>query len=64
MNDDDKREQRMLYNIANSIIRYQRITFKKRQLMKRRAKNVEYYFTNNRRVIDRVKRDKFNATRY
>jgi len=32
----------------------------KRTIMKRRANNVDYYFTNNRRVIDRVKFARFN----
>lgn len=36
------------------------IRVQKRQLMKRRINNVDYYFYNNVRVIERVKRDKFN----
>lgn len=60
MNDDDKREQRMLYSIYKSIVRAQRIEFKKRQFMKRRINNVDFYFHNNVRVIERVKRQRFN----
>lgn len=36
------------------------IRVQKRQLMKRRINNVDFYFYNNVRVIERVKRDKFN----
>lgn len=54
-------ENAMLYSIAMQIIRYQRITKRKSQLMKRRIKNVDFYFHNNVRTIECVKRHKFNA---
>lgn len=35
------------------------IDIRKSQLMKRRIKNVDFYFYNNVRVIERVKRQRF-----
>jgi hypothetical protein len=57
MNDND---ERILFNIAMTIIRYQRITSRKKQLMKRRINNVDFYFHNNVRTINRAKRHKFS----